>query len=198
MRFHDLHQNAPGWQTLEDAEPFANPYAAVHLVKVSSPLRPEGARWTVIHRKAACVIAPITPEGNLLLIHQERIPVRSALWELPAGQIDAVGTPDDAAIRETALRELREETGYCLAPGGKLTPMGFFFSSPGILDEQTFLFAAHPVIPCPEGPAHEAAEAIGECRAFTPAELRERIATGEIRDANTLAAFARMTALGIL
>ncbi|MEI8234091.1 MAG: NUDIX hydrolase [Verrucomicrobiota bacterium] len=198
MRFHDLHQNAPGWQTLEDAEPFANPYAAVHLVKVGTPMRPEGARWTVIHRKAACVIAPITPEGNLLLIRQERIPVRSALWEFPAGQIDEAGTPNDALIRQTALRELREEAGCILAPGGKLTALGFFFSSPGIMDEQNYLFAAHPVIPCPEGAAHEAAEAIAECRAFTPEELRERIASGEIRDANTLAAFARLTALGIL
>jgi 8-oxo-dGTP pyrophosphatase MutT (NUDIX family) len=198
MRFHDLHQNAPGWQTLEDAEPFANPYAAVHLVNVATPMRPKGARWTVIHRKAACVIAPITPEGNLLLIRQERIPVRAALWEFPAGQIDEAGMPDDAAIRQTARRELREETGYCLAPGGSLLPLGFFFSSPGILDEQTFLFAAQPVVACPEGPAHEGAEAIAECRAFTPSELWERVASGEIRDANTLAAFARMTALGIL
>ena len=198
MRFHDLHQNAPGWQTLEDAESFANPYAAVHLMKVGTPMRPEGARWTVIHRKAACVIAPITPEGNLLLIRQERIPVRSALWEFPAGQIDAAGTPDEAAIRQAALREMREEAGCILAPGGRLTPLGFFFSSPGIMDEQNYLFAAHPVVPCPEGPAHEEMEAIAECRAFTPAELRERIATGEIRDANTLAAFARMAALGML
>ncbi|MDD5350552.1 MAG: NUDIX hydrolase [Chthoniobacteraceae bacterium] len=198
MRFHDLHQNAPGWQTLEDTEAFANPYAAVHLVKVKTPMRPEGARWTVIHRKAACVIAPITPEGNLLLIRQERIPVRAALWELPAGQIDDGGAPGDAEIRAAALREMREEAGCLLAPEGQLTPLGFFFSSPGILDEQTFLFAASPVVPCPDGPAHEESEAIAECRAFTPAELRERIASGEIRDANTLAVFARMTALGML
>jgi hypothetical protein len=31
-----------------------------------------------------------------------------------------------------------------------------------------------------------------------PAELRELIAKGEIRDANTLSAFARMAAMGIV
>ena len=198
MRFHNLNQNAPGWRTLSDTEAFANPFAEVHLVNVSTPMRPEGATWTVVHRKGACLVAPITAEGNLLLIRQERIPIRSAIWEFPAGQIDETEGHDDALIRETALRELREESGHELAPGGALIPLGMFFSSPGVMDEHTYLFVARPVVPSPNGPEHEASEAIGECRAFTPAALRQMIAGGEIRDANTLAAFARMTALGIL
>jgi len=66
------------------------------------------------------------------------------------------------------------------------------------MDEHNYLFAARPVVPSPHGTAHEASEAIGECRAFTPAQLRAMIASGEICDANTLAAYARMTALGLL
>ena len=198
MPFHHFNQNAPGWRTLSDETAFANPFAECHIVKASTPMRPEGATWTVIHRKGACVVAPITAEGNLLLIRQERIPIRAAIWEFPAGQIDESAEHSDAVIRATALRELREESGHALAPGGALIPMGLFFSSPGIMDEHNYLFAARPVVPCPDGPAHEPAEAIGECRAFTPAEFRQMIAEGEIRDANTLAAFARMTALGIL
>ena len=198
MPFHNLNQNAPGWRTLSDETAFANPFAECHLVKVSTPMRPGGAAWTVIHRKGACVVAPITAEGNLLLIRQERIPIRAAIWEFPAGQIDESEGHNDALIRATALRELREESGHELAPGGELIPLGLFFSSPGIMDEHNHQFVARPVVPSPDGPAHEAAEAIGECRAFTPAELRQMIAGGEIRDANTLAAFARMTALGLL
>ena len=198
MRFHNLNQNAPGWQTLSDTEAFANPYAEVHLVTVRSPMRPEGAAWTVVHRRGACLIAPITAEGNLLLVRQERIPIRAAIWEFPAGQIDETEGHSDAVIRATALRELREECGYELAPGGELIPLGLFFSSPGVMDEHTYLFVAHPVVPSPNGTEHEATEAIAECRAFTPAELRQRIASGESRDANSLAAFARMTAMGIL
>jgi len=198
MRFHNLNQNAPGWQTLSDTEAFANPFAEVHLVKVTTPMRPEGAEWTVVHRKGACLVAPITAEGKLLLVRQERIPIRAAIWEFPAGQIDEHGEPSDALIRETALRELREESGHELAPGGELIPLGLFFSSPGVMDEHTYLFVARPVVPSPNGTEHEATEAIAECRAFTPAELRQMIASGEIRDANTLAAFARMTATGIL
>ena len=198
MRFHNLNQNTPGWQTLSDTEAFANPFAEVHLVHVSTPMRPEGATWTVVHRRGACLVAPITAEGNLLLVRQERIPIRAAIWEFPAGQIDENGEPSDALIRETALRELREESGHELAPGGELIPLGLFFSSPGVMDEHTYLFVARPVVPSPNGTEHEATEAIAECRAFTPAELRQMVASGEIRDANTLAAFARMTAMGIL
>jgi len=198
MHFHNFNQNAPGWQTLEDTTAFANPFAEVHLVKVRTPMRPAGAAWTVLHRRGACVVAPITAEGNLLLIRQERIPVRDAIWEFPAGQIDETGDASEVLIRQTALRELREESGYELAPGGELIPLGLFFSSPGIMDEHNYLFAARPVVPSPKGTEHEATEAIGECRAFTPAEFRQMIASGEIRDANTLAAYARMTAMGIL
>ena len=198
MTFHNFNHNAPGWQTLEDTTAFANPFAELHLVKVRTPMRPEGATWTIVHRKGACVVAPITAEGNLLLIRQERIPIRSAIWEFPAGQIDEIGDPSDELIHATALRELREESGHELAPNGELIPLGLFFSSPGIMDEHNYLFVARPVVPCPNGTEHEATEAIGECRAFAPAEFRQMIASGEIRDANTLAAFARMTAMGIL
>jgi ADP-ribose pyrophosphatase len=197
MRFHQLIQNTPGWKTLEDQTAFENPYLEVHLVNIATPLRPQGARWSVIHRKGACTVAPITPEGNLLLVRQERIPVRTALWEFPAGQIDSSAPHTPEIIHATALRELQEETGYELAPGGTLTPMGMFFSSPGVTDEHTYLFCARPVVPSPKGTAYDDSEAISGCRAFTTKEFREMIACGEIRDANTLSSFARLTALGL-
>ena len=198
MRFHDFIQEGPEWQTLESTETFANPFAEVHIVKVRTPTRPDGAVWTVIHRKGACVVVPITPEGNLLLVRQERIPIRATIWEFPAGQIDHNRGHTDAVVRETALRELREETGHELAPEGELIPLGVYLSSPGIMDEHNHLFVARPVVPNPQGTDHDANEAILGCSAFTPEEFRQMIVTGEIRDANTLAAFARMTAMGLL
>ena len=44
-----------------------------------------------------------------------------------------------------ARRELREETGYELAPGGELVSLGYFFTSPGFTDEHCYLFLARPV-----------------------------------------------------
>ena len=197
-RFQSFIREGPGWETISNDLQFANPYLQVFLSRVRTPCRPDGVPWTVLHRKAGAVVAPMTPDGRLLLIHQERIPLRAALWEFPAGQIDDPAGGDDDAIRATACRELREETGYELPPSGELIPMGCFFSSPGFTDEHSYLFLARGVIPSAAGPSHDANESIQECRAFTIAELRRMIAENEIRDANTLSAFARMWVLGLI
>ena len=196
--FQTFIKDPPGWGAISNDLQYGNPYLQVFLANVRTPSRPDGALWTVVHRKAATVIAPMTTDGRLLLIRQERIPVREALWEFPAGQIDGPTGQDAAAIRATAGRELREETGYELAPDGELIPMGCFFSSPGFTDEHSYLFLARGVIPSPAGPMHDEHEAIQECRAFTVAELRRMIAENEIRDANTLSTFARLTVLGLI
>ena len=198
MRFHDFIQDGPDWGVLESNEVYANPFLEVHIQKVKTPSRPDGAIWTVGHRKGACVIAPITPEGNLLLIRQERIPIHAAIWEFPAGQIEASTDHNPDVLRATALRELREESGRELAPGGELIYLGYFFPSPGIMDEHCHLFAARPVVASPHGSAHDENEAITGCREFTPGEFRTMIATGEICDSNTQVTFARMCARGMI
>jgi len=197
-RFHDYVKDNDEWQTLEENQVFSNPFVEVAIVKVKTPSRPEGAIWTQVHRKGSCVVAPITADGKLLLVRQERIPIRASIWEFPAGQVDVAAEHDDAILRETALRELREESGHQLAEGGELIPLGPFFSSAGIMDEHAHLFVARPVVPTGKGRELDDNEAITECRAFTPEEFRQMIASSEIRDANTLSTFARMVALGIL
>jgi ADP-ribose pyrophosphatase len=194
MAFHKFIASTDGWQTHGDEALFANPHIAVHRVTLTTPTRPEPFSWTVAHRKGAVVVAPMTAEGKFLLVRQERVPIRATIWEFPAGQID----DDDAEdhIRATGLRELREESGHELAPGGEVISLGYFFPSAGFTDEHSHLLLARPVVPSPQGTAHDAGEAIVEHRVFTPAEFRAMIASGEIRDANTLAAFARMVVLG--
>jgi len=196
--FQSFIREDPGWETISNDLQFANDYLQVFLSKIRTPSRPGGAPWTIVHRKAAAVVAPMTADGRLLLIRQERIPIRAALWEFPAGQIDSPARSDDAAIRATALRELQEEAGYELGPAGELLPMGCFFSSPGFTDEHSYLFLARGVVPSAHGSSHDPGEAIQECRPFTVAELRRMIAGNEVRDANTLSTFARLTVLGFI
>lgn len=195
MAFHHFITDAGGWRTVEDETVYANPYVEVHRPTVTSPTRAEPFHWTVAHRKGAVVVAPVTAEGKLVLVRQERVPIRATIWEFPAGQIDDLAEAD--AIRATGLRELREESGYELAAGGELLSLGHFFPSAGFTDEHSHLLLARPVVPSAQGHAHDAAEAITACRAFTREEFRTMIASGEIRDANTLAAFARLVALGL-
>lgn len=196
MRFHEYISDSEGWRLAGDEILFANPYLEVHRVLITTPTRPEPFTWTVAHRKGAVVIVPVTPEGKYLLVRQERIPIRATIWEFPAGQIDDSSDPD--AITATGLRELVEESGHELATGGEVTSLGMFFPSSGFTDEHSHLLLASPVVPAEGGARPDAAESITECRAFTASELKEMVASGEIRDANTLSAFARMSAMGLM
>ena len=174
---------------------FDDGHVTVVSEKLHTPSRETPRSWTTVRRKSAVVIAPVTREGKIVLIRQERIPIRETIWEMPAGQVDEVCAA--GSFKDVALRELREETGYELASEGELTSLGDFFSSPGFTDERAFLVLARPVQRSAQGHAHHESEAIVDCREFSLAELKRMIASEEIRDANTLAMFARIVARGI-
>ncbi|HEX8296745.1 MAG TPA: NUDIX hydrolase [Chthoniobacteraceae bacterium] len=195
MPFHHFIRDPEGWSTLETEVLYANAHLEVHRATVTSPTRGEPFPWTVAHRKGAVVVAPMTADGEFLLVRQERVAIRATIWEFPAGQIDDQEEPE--AIHATAARELQEESGYELAPGGQWISLGLFFPSAGFTDEHSHLLLASPVQPSALGAAHDHGEAITECRAFSPEALRRMIATGEICDANTLAAFARLAAMDL-
>ena len=193
-RFHRFIQNSDGWSVVAGEMQFANPYVEVFRATVTSPTRPEPFTWTVVHRKGAVVVAPMTEDGRFILVRQERVPIRATIWEFPAGQIDDTADPD--AIRATGLRELEEEAGHALAPGGEVMPLGHYFPSCGFTDEHSHLLLARPVVATEGGAKPDAAESITDCRAFSVEEIRAMIASGEICDANTLVTFARLVALG--
>jgi ADP-ribose pyrophosphatase len=187
-----------GWETVSRETHFRNDHLAVVTEEIRTPAHPKARKWTVVHRKRAVVIAPMTPDGKIILIRQERIPIRAAIWEMPAGQIDDAKDQDTAAIEAVALRELREETGFELAEGGELISLGDYFTSPGLTDERGYFFLARPVQPSAEGHTRDESESILDCRAFSAQELGRMIDTNEIRDANTLGICARLLARGLL
>jgi len=187
-----------GWEIVATESCFKNRNVEVVEEKVRSPAKREPRSWTVARRKRAVVIAAMTAEGGLILIRQERIPIRVAIWEVPAGQIDDESETEADEIAAVALKELREETGFELAEGGDLIPLGDYFTSPGFTDERGYCFLARPVRESAAGHSHDESESILDCRAFTSEELRDRIARNEIRDANTLAICSRLLARGLL
>jgi len=72
-------------------------------------------RWDYVRRpQADCAVGilAITPEQEIVLIEQFRIPVQQRVIEIPAGlvgdEIEFLGE----SLAETARRELLEETGY--------------------------------------------------------------------------------------
>lgn len=191
-------EDKDGWRKVSAEEVYADPYIQIERARYLTPHRQQDAvPWTVAHRKCAVAVAPLLEDGRFVLISQERLPVQRLLWEFPAGQIDEpAGHEHRETIIETALRELREESGCALAPEqGRLEPLGYFFPSQGFTTEHVYMFRARPVCvvsrPQPDGSEH-----ISDVRFVSAGELRRMIADNEITNALTLALYARMSARG--
>lgn len=193
MKGSDPVSERDDWETVSSETHFQDKNLEVVTETIRSPARHEARSWTVVRRKRAVIIAAMTADGKLVLIRQERIPIRATIWEVPAGQVDDQGEE----IAAVALRELREETGFELAEGGNLIPLGDYFTSPGFTDERGYFFLARPVRECAAGHSRDESELILDCRAFSAEEVRGMIASNEIRDANTLAICARLLARGL-
>jgi ADP-ribose pyrophosphatase len=105
-----------------------------------------------VHHGAVAVLG-IDDEGRVLLINQYRHPVRTRLWEIPAGLLDVEGEDPLAA----AKRELAEETDLVADTWSE--PLTFF-TSPGQSDEQVTLFEARGLhaAPTPHDRTDEEAE----------------------------------------
>ncbi len=187
-----------GWELISSETRFENAHLKVGAVEMRTPSHHAPRPWTIVHRKAAAVIAPMTRDGKLILIRQERVPIRETIWEMPAGQIDVTHDLDQYSIEAVALRELHEETGFELAGDGQLIPLGHYFTSPGFTDERGYFFLALPVQASATGHAHDGSESILDCRSFSQYELSRMIRENEIRDANTLSICARLVACGYL
>ncbi|MDO4282696.1 MAG: NUDIX hydrolase [Clostridia bacterium] len=81
----------------------------------------------------AVVILPITKEGKIVLVKQQRTAIGNQMViELPAGKVDPGETPE-----KTAIRELHEETGY-IAKDVKY--IFSYYPSNGLSDEKLHFF----------------------------------------------------------
>jgi len=129
----------------------------------------------VIEHPGSVAIIPLLEGNRVCLIRNYRIAVKKTLIELPAGTIEP---PDSPA--ETAIRELKEETGFEAQSWQELPS---FYLSPGILHERMHLFVAENLTA--GSTAREAGEDIENL--IVPWEEAVAMAMrGEIEDAKTL------------
>ena len=78
-RLHgDAVAESDGWEIVSRETHFQNDHLSVATEETRTPARPAPRKWTVVRRKKAVVIAPMTGEGKIILIRQERIPIRAA------------------------------------------------------------------------------------------------------------------------
>lgn len=83
----------------------------------------------------AVAILGITEDEKIVLIRQYRYAIGDYIYELPAGLVD-----DGENIYDTAIREMKEETGLDLIPQKVPFNRGFY-SSAGMTDESCAIVA---------------------------------------------------------
>lgn len=113
-------------------------------------------REFVEHPGAVGVIA-LDDADRVLTIRQYRHPVRSRLWEVPAGLLDVVGEP----LLVAAQRELAEEADLVASNWAVLLDL---VSSPGMSNERVRVFLARGLGAAESVFAREAEEADMELR----------------------------------
>ena len=124
MPFHKSVRDADGWRTIAEEIAFTNSHLEVSRVTVCSPTRPAPFTWTVAHRKAAVVVAPMTQTGSFVLVRQERVPIRATIWEFPAGQIDESCEPGSGSRFCLAALPSRAGLAYGVTQHVRPAPSG--------------------------------------------------------------------------
>lgn len=133
-------------------------------------------REVCAHPGAVVILPLLGREQKVLLIRNRRYAVGQVLVELPAGTLEKNEDPINCAGRE-----LLEETGYV---AGRLKLISTFFSSPGILSERMYAYAAYDL------EASTSALEEGEEIELLPTpfdEAVEMVRDGLIEDAKTIA-----------
>ncbi len=103
-------------------------------------------RWDFVRRpnSDACVgILAITPDQEIILVEQFRIPMQQRVIEVPAGLVGDEVEFHGESLAESATRELLEETGY---RAGTMKLLIVSPTSAGMSSEHTHLFHATDLV----------------------------------------------------
>jgi len=142
----------------------------------------------IVEHPGAVAIVSVDTEGVVAFVRQLREATRGPLLEIPAGTCE----PGEEPLA-TAQRELKEECGLT---GGRWTPLGGFWTTPGFTREYMHVFLAEGVERGEASPEDD--EVLEIVR--RPADDHAGLTAG-IEDAKTLASLflyltSRATTLG--
>lgn len=160
-------------KTISSDRVYTGKTISLRVDTVEIPNRGYKKREIVEHNGAVGIIA-ITRENKVVLVKQYRKAIEKELWEIPAGKIDPGENP-----KESAIRELKEETGYS-AQSIKL--LHKFYTSAGFSNQKIYIYLAENLT---SGSQDFDDDEFIETKEFSLNEVYDMIYNNDIEDGKT-------------
>jgi 8-oxo-dGTP pyrophosphatase MutT (NUDIX family) len=137
MSKRSLH-NLQRWQRLETETVYSCRIFSLQKNRNRSPRDGREHDFFVLDSGDWVNIIPVTPDDQVVLIHQYRHGIEEFTLEIPGGMVD----PHDPSPLHAARREMQEETGY---DSEDIIPLGAIHPNPAIQGNRCHTFLARNV-----------------------------------------------------
>ena len=160
-------------KTISSDRVYTGKTISLRVDTVEIPNRGYKKREIVEHNGAVGIIA-ITRDNKVVLVKQYRKAIEKELWEIPAGKIEPGENP-----KQSAIRELKDETGYS-AQSIKL--LHKFYTSAGFSNQKIYIYLAENLT---SGSQDFDDDEFIETKEFSLNEVYDMIYNNDIEDGKT-------------
>jgi 8-oxo-dGTP pyrophosphatase MutT (NUDIX family) len=180
-----MQQKNP-WTIKDSKAIYQNAWIDVTEYDVINPAGKPGIYGKVHFKNIAVGVVPITPDMHTYLVGQYRFTIDAYSWEIPEG-----GCPEGTDPLQTAIRELKEETGLVAAKYKELMRLHL---SNSVSDELAIIYLATELKQ--EDAEPEETEAL-QIKKVSLSDAFGMVADGTITDAMSVAALTKIELLQV-
>jgi 8-oxo-dGTP pyrophosphatase MutT (NUDIX family) len=185
-RLYNAMQQKNPWTIKDSKAIYQNAWIDVTEYDVINPAGKPGIYGKVHFKNIAVGVVPITPDMHIYLVGQYRFTIDAYSWEIPEG-----GCPEGTDPLETAIRELKEETGLVAAKYKELMRIHL---SNSVSDELAIIYLATELKQ--EEAEPEETEAL-QIKKVSLSDAFGMVADGTITDAMSVAALTKIELLQV-